>query len=210
MVQGGLSPFPLPSPPFKNRGTEPTHVIATCNIYIIIVLLYQHKSLTKSIIFRRALRESQIWMILGDCASKTPSWLRHITPIVTNIWAPHFYCPFSALVTGSNITLEKLLIQLKGMTQWFMLGIHLKVPSDRLKDIKEMHKGNTELCKCKMLIEWCEREYSPKWESLIEALVKVELHSIALKIAIKNCEWIIIRGPIMLNFYYVFWANYHT
>lgn len=46
-----------------------------------------------------------------------------------------------------------LVKELKEVTHWFKLGLHLGLPEHHLKRIEKENK-NTEICKTKMLIQW--------------------------------------------------------
>ena len=77
-------------------------------------------------------------------------------------------------------------MELRGVTEWFSLGVQLKIPTDELMIIRKDHRY-THDCRLEMLIRWKQLE-EPTWTKLVTALVNIGRRDLAVKIAKKYGE----------------------
>ena len=87
---------------------------------------------------------------------------------------------------GENAELAALQVELRGVTEWFSLGVQLKIPTDELMIIRKDHRY-THDCRLEMLIRWEQLE-EPTWTKLVTALVNIGRRDLAVKIAKKYGE----------------------
>ena len=77
-----------------------------------------------------------------------------------------------------------LLTELRGVTDWFTLGVWLDVPTPLLKAIRNDHTGDTNQCKLQMLIAWSKQEV-PTWPRVVYALGEMGMPELAIALAEK-------------------------
>lgn len=80
------------------------------------------------------------------------------------------------------VNLRDLLEELKELTDWFNFGAHLGIHQEELLVIGKDYDMDTERCKVETLIVWMKRE-SPTWSKVIQALVRMEMLTLAQQIA---------------------------
>ena len=80
--------------------------------------------------------------------------------------------------------MKDLVNELQEVTDWFQLGLSLRVPESVLKTI-ERDLDTTNKRKQEMLIEWMKREV-PKWSTMVKALFDMGMTDQAIKIASKH------------------------
>lgn len=76
--------------------------------------------------------------------------------------------------------LSALQRELRGVYEWFQLGIELKIDDDRLLGILSDFKFTAD-CRIHMLVAWKELEV-PTWPRIIEALINIGRGELALKL----------------------------
>ena len=94
----------------------------------------------------------------------------------------------------SDASLKDLVNELREVTDWFQLGLCLKVPLSVLRTIQQENKEDTHKCREEMLRAWMKQEI-PMWSTIVKALLDMEMTDLALKIASKdfgksNCSYI--------------------
>ena len=69
------------------------------------------------------------------------------------------------------------------MTDWFCLGIYLKISSSKLKVIEKNYRREGPVrCKVEMLVFWLNQQ-PRNWSEVVEALVGMEMLCLAQEIA---------------------------
>ena len=63
------------------------------------------------------------------------------------------------------------------MTEWYPLGIQLKVPPAKLKEIETNYRGDIERCKLEAIGFWLDNTGDPSWGGLAKALQKIGGHA---------------------------------
>ena len=93
----------------------------------------------------------------------------------------------STSATNSRVTLGELVGELEPVTNWLILGLHLGVPPEDLRCIKEEHV-DSELSRIKMLEMFMERCDSAKqnWSTVVGALTAMGELQLAKTIATKR------------------------
>ena len=87
---------------------------------------------------------------------------------------------------GSD-NLVELVNKLDNVTsQWFSLGVQLKVPYKNLKVISSDHRGDARRCMVEMIQCWLKNSLDAKWSTIILALAKIGEKDLAHKIAINH------------------------
>ena len=71
--------------------------------------------------------------------------------------------------------LQQLLKELKTIDNWFVFGVHLRVPYYQLQRIKSSHRSEEiELCKVDLLQYWLDNDMSASWKAVIRALEEID------------------------------------
>lgn len=78
--------------------------------------------------------------------------------------------------------MKDLVNELQEVTDWFQLGLSLRVPVSVLRTIQR-DLVTTNKCRQEMLIEWMKREV-PKWSTIVKALLDVGMTDLAIEIAL--------------------------
>ena len=93
----------------------------------------------------------------------------------------------STSVTHTRVTLEELVSELEPVTNWLVLGLHLGVPLEELRHIKEEHI-DSEYNRIMMLGVFMERCDSAKqnWSTVVGALTAMGELQLAKTIAAKK------------------------
>ena len=86
--------------------------------------------------------------------------------------------------TGDT-NLQDLVNELQEVTDWFQLGLCLKVPLSILRSIQQDSKEDTNKCRQEMLNAWMKRGV-PMWSTIVKALLDMKKADLALKIASKH------------------------
>ena len=68
------------------------------------------------------------------------------------------------------LTVDKLLIELKEVTKWQLLGAYLRVPVHIIEEIALKHNGIVETCKIYMLQYWLNNTMGASWKDIAEVL----------------------------------------
>ena len=79
--------------------------------------------------------------------------------------------------------MEDLLTGLREVTDWFILGVWLDVPTPLLKAIRKDHT-DTDQCRLEMLIVWSKQEV-PTWPRVVYALGEMGMTKLAIALAEK-------------------------
>ena len=88
--------------------------------------------------------------------------------------------------------LKDLQRELKGVINWFQLGLELDIPDDELRIIrKDNILFGVEHCLLEVLIHWGDHE-KPTWTKVVGALVKIGRQVLAEKITKKYGMYIIL------------------
>ena len=77
-------------------------------------------------------------------------------------------------------------MELRGVTEWFSLGVQLKIPTEDLMTIRKDHRFTYD-CRLEMLIRWEQLE-KPTWTKLVTALDNIGRRDLAEKITKKYGE----------------------
>ena len=98
-----------------------------------------------------------------------------------------------------NAKLKDLHRELKGVVNWFQLGLELDIPDGELLIIrKDNVLFGVEQCLLEVLIHWGDRE-KPTWTKVVGALVKIGRHVLAENIAKKYGKY---TYTIIIIYYY--------
>ena len=90
-----------------------------------------------------------------------------------------------AFTFAGDANLQDLVNELQEVTDWFQLGLCLRVPLSVLRTIQKDSKEDTNKCRQEMLKTWMKREV-PMWSTIVKALVDMKMADLALKIASKH------------------------
>ena len=71
-------------------------------------------------------------------------------------------------------TLQLLLEEVKDLDNWFVFGVHLRVPVKQLNNIESNHQGKLERCKIDMLQYWLDNNVSASWKDVARALEQTD------------------------------------
>jgi hypothetical protein len=93
-----------------------------------------------------------------------------------------FYGSLNSITGDVVANLRDLIEELKDLTDWFNFGIYLGIHQEELMVIGKDYSMDTERCKIETLIVWMKREL-PTWSKVIQALVRIEMLTLAQKIA---------------------------
>ena len=95
-------------------------------------------------------------------------------------------CPSGLLSIDGvrELTVKDLLSELEEVTtSWFVLGVYLNIPESKLCEIRQ-DCDNDEECKIEMIILW-KQLCIPTWNAIADALAKIGMHNLAIKVARK-------------------------
>ena len=90
-----------------------------------------------------------------------------------------------AFTFAGDANLQDLVNELQEVTDWFQLGLCLKMPLSVLRTIQQDSKEDTNKCRQETLKTWMKREV-PMWSTIVKALVDMKMADLALKIASKH------------------------
>ena len=93
-----------------------------------------------------------------------------------------YICTIDSLFPEALSTCDILRCIYSVVSEWFRLGLELRVPASTLEAIEYDHRGDVETCRRKMVQEWLKQPCS-SWCSLIEALKRVGLERVADEIS---------------------------
>ena len=85
--------------------------------------------------------------------------------------------------TGDIRSAKELLDELQEVTDWMPFGLYLGLTVPTLKQIQK-DQQTTDRCRREMLLTWG-KEQTPTWLKVIQALVKIRMFHLAVKIASK-------------------------
>ena len=78
-----------------------------------------------------------------------------------------------------TLNFRLLVIKLKKIADWFMLGVHLGVPKEELNKIDQQFSSHgVERCKAELFDLWLRRNLSARWDDVASALE--QLNEVAL------------------------------
>ena len=95
-------------------------------------------------------------------------------------------CPSGLFDGVREVSLSELLSELKEVDDWFGLGVYLNVPDNKLREIGKDY-SDAEECKIEMILLW-RQLCVPTWTAVTNALSKIGMDSLAVKIAQKYGE----------------------
>ena len=89
---------------------------------------------------------------------------------------------------SSLINLTDLLEETDRLSDWYMLGVWLKMPTEDLKDIENRFASTAGLkrCKTELFTLWLQRNPNASWDQIAQALEKVD--QIAMAERIRKCH----------------------
>lgn len=116
-------------------------------------------------------------MIFLDHIAKTYMMFLYVTVMM---------CPSGLFDGVREVPLSELLSELKEVDNWFDLGVYLKVPDHKLREIGQDY-SDVEECKIEMILLW-RQQSSPTWPAIVNALSDIGMHKLAVKIAEKYGE----------------------
>ena len=79
----------------------------------------------------------------------------------------------------TKLLLPDLLDAIDNVSDWSLLGLYLKIPKYKLKEIEKQYNNDTSHCKVEMLDLWLQRECTPSWMLLAEALDRMGMYALA-------------------------------
>ena len=85
-------------------------------------------------------------------------------------------------------SLRELIDVLGSVVDWYMLGLHLGLRNQQLKQIEVVHCGDSSRCKVETLDHWLRTEVNPTWKKVIDALSRMGEHIAAIEIEKKYCS----------------------
>ena len=85
---------------------------------------------------------------------------------------------------GKISELRDLVNELSTVSQWYLLGIYLRLHPSALDVIKNNSCADTKECRTQMLIEW-QRCVIPTWSAVVKALVGIGRERLASHLAAK-------------------------
>ena len=87
------------------------------------------------------------------------------------------------LAAVRELTLERLVMELDSVVDWFHFGLCLGVHDSQLNKIRVDYK-DANMCKTQVLMEWMNMTEG-SWSHIIQALVGIKRRILAMKIAEK-------------------------
>ena len=92
---------------------------------------------------------------------------------------------YSVVVAPSRLDHGQLIKELRGVVDWFQLGIHLGIDHSDLKKIEADCRGNVERCKAEMLSLWIDN-LNVSMEKLTRALEGIGHRNLARQLQDKH------------------------
>ena len=90
-----------------------------------------------------------------------------------------------AFTFTGDANLKDLVNELQEVTDWFQLGLCLRVRLSVLRTIQQDNKEDTNKCRQEMLEAWMKQE-APMWSTIVKALLDMKMADLALQIASKH------------------------
>ena len=79
-----------------------------------------------------------------------------------------------------------LVVELKEVDDWYMLGAYLNVPVRELKKIKSTYaQDGVERCKLEMLQFWLDTTMTASWRDIARALEQLNMLTLAVRLKLK-------------------------
>lgn len=85
-------------------------------------------------------------------------------------------------------SLRELIDVLGSVVDWYVLGLHLGLRSQQLKQIEVENRGEISRCKVEMLDCWLQTDFNPTWKAITDALSRMGEHIAAMEIEKKYCS----------------------
>ena len=86
------------------------------------------------------------------------------------------------IISSGTSSLRELVESLEEVVEWFQFGIHLGIPHYELSIIKADYQ-DVRRCKTEMFLWWLKNCIEAKWSTIVQALVKAGMRSLAHMIA---------------------------
>ena len=100
----------------------------------------------------------------------------------------------NTFLTLVAVTIKDLTFELSGVVKWFDLGIQLDMSPSQLEIIREDCSGQTNrtnACKTDMLVMWLKQTPNASWSTVVEALQRINMQTLAKYIAEKYGELVL-------------------
>ena len=97
----------------------------------------------------------------------------------------------NTFLTLVAVTIKALTFELRDVDEWFDLGIQLRISSPQLKIIRKDHRDQTDDCKTTMLEMWLNQTPNASWSTVVEALQRIKMQTLAKNIAEKYGELVL-------------------
>ena len=88
---------------------------------------------------------------------------------------------------SDSLSIDLLLGELSGVTEWYTLGVFLKLSENEIKEIEQDHDG-TARRRMAVLSKWLKKEVDPSWQVIIAALEKMSETSLANQLRKKYAQ----------------------
>ena len=87
----------------------------------------------------------------------------------------------AVFIMSSYPSSSEFLVELKTVTEWYLLGVHLGVPTKDLDDIDTRFGSSkgAKVCLAKVYERYKDRHGSPSWEVILEALKEIDKIALA-------------------------------
>ena len=87
-------------------------------------------------------------------------------------------------VSRPSLSISLLLTELKDVTNWNLLGVHLRVPESRLTEIETRYYQSQGLDRCKkeVLGAWLKTTPGASWKELVGALRQMDEEVLATRL----------------------------
>lgn len=99
-------------------------------------------------------------------------------------------------IDGEDIstTVKDVIRELKEVSnKWFQLGVYLNIPESDLRKIGLDCHQDVDICMMDVIMAWKQR-FIPTWKAIIDALAEIGMHTLAVKLARKYSETLLLYG----------------
>ena len=103
----------------------------------------------------------------------------------------------NTFLTLAVVTLRDLVTELEVVVNWFKLGIQLDISSSKLRKIRADHRV-TDACKTEMLMMWMDQTTNASWTTVVRALQRMRMETLAQSIAAKYGESVLHRVSVYM------------
>ena len=128
---------------------------------------------------------NSIVQLFNHCSAKIKCGSFNIYPIYDPVYEVNTFLTLVA------VTIKDLTFELSGVVKWFDLGIQLDMSTSQLEIIREDHRNQTNACKTAMLVMWQNQTPNASWSTVVEALQRIDMQTLAKNIAEKYGELVL-------------------